>query len=157
MSTYLYLECRDHAPVLRADDESGQHLYDLPQIRADIVDRDAIVAGYLDDRGPAEHFRRNTAAFLAAHRSCELGIRDEYGRPYDLADTSGAGGVTIEARALSVEHRGRTVRVVKSGLTLRLDQVEPAVWVGGEYPHDGEKVGDYLAPADSVELLPDGA
>ena len=28
--------CLDHDPPLKADGESGQHLYDLPQIRKDI-------------------------------------------------------------------------------------------------------------------------
>lgn len=44
MSTYLYLACLDHDPPLFADDESGQHLYDLPQIRADIARRAEMVA-----------------------------------------------------------------------------------------------------------------
>ena len=38
MSTYLYLRCEDHDPPLVAREESGQHLYDLPTIRADIAD-----------------------------------------------------------------------------------------------------------------------
>lgn len=35
MSTYIYLFCRDHSPVIRADGKSGQHLCDLPQLRRD--------------------------------------------------------------------------------------------------------------------------
>lgn len=64
MSTYLYLECLDHDPPLRADGESGQHLDDLPQLRADIAARDGLVAvaaasaGEVPDLG--HFFRRNT-------------------------------------------------------------------------------------------------
>ena len=36
MSTWIYLECADHDPPISADGESGQHLYDLPDIREDI-------------------------------------------------------------------------------------------------------------------------
>ena len=43
MSTYIYLLCRDHNPAIQADGESGQHLTDLPQLRQDIANRDAIV------------------------------------------------------------------------------------------------------------------
>ena len=101
MSTWLYLECLDHDPPLRADDESGQHLYDLPQIRADIADRDALVAAVRATRfGDVEqvtndYFRRHTLRFLVAHPTCHIGIRDEYGHLHPLdaeADlTNGAG------------------------------------------------------------------
>jgi len=88
VSTYVYLECLDHTPPLRADDESGQHLSDLPQIRADLADRARIVADYnasaywLLGDDIATYFRRHTARFLAAHPRCRVGIRDEYGRAY---------------------------------------------------------------------------
>ena len=36
MSTWLYLRCESHDPPLENDGESGQHLYDLEQIWADI-------------------------------------------------------------------------------------------------------------------------
>lgn len=102
MSTWLYLECLDHDPPLRADDESGQHLYDLPQIRADVADRDALVAAVRATEFGDEieavtdgYFRRRTLRFLVAHPTCHIGIRDEYGRAYPLdaeADlTNGAG------------------------------------------------------------------
>ena len=82
MSNYLYLECVAHDPPLRADCESGQHLYDLPQIRADFRNRDTIVAAMELDMEPdsACHFRRSTARFLQAHPHCPLAIVDEYGR-----------------------------------------------------------------------------
>ena len=44
MSTYVYLECLDHDPPLRSDGEVGQHLYDLPDIRKYIAQRDMYVA-----------------------------------------------------------------------------------------------------------------
>lgn len=82
MSTYVYLVCLDHNPPLVSEGESGQHLYDLPTIRADIADRDAIVKLWKrDDYGldMGHFFRNNTARFLAAHPHCRIGIRDEYG------------------------------------------------------------------------------
>lgn len=88
MSTYVYLECLDHNPPLRANGESGQHLYDLPQIRADIADRDRIAATFCDDWTHHNHFRRNTARFLADHPRCLIGIRDEYGVTHPTADRS---------------------------------------------------------------------
>lgn len=87
MSTYLYLVCITHEPPLRADGESGQHLYDLPQIRADIANRDAIVAAWELDMEPAgapTHFRHATARFLSEHPRCPLAIYDEYGRRHPL-------------------------------------------------------------------------
>jgi hypothetical protein len=98
VSTYIYLECVDHDPPLRADGESGQHLYDLPQIRADIADREALVrvrnSGRLRTGGRHRHdgwvdfgyFRNNTIGFLAAHPRCEIGIRDEYGQEHPLTE-----------------------------------------------------------------------
>lgn len=79
MSTYLYLVCRDHDPVLVADEESGQHLYDLDQIRQDIANPDELIRDYLTSFTGLHFFRRNTASFLANHPKCRIGIRDEYG------------------------------------------------------------------------------
>ena len=79
MSTYVYLECLDHDPPLPADAESGQHLYDLSQIREDISNREGVVAALALDMTPDDYFRRNTARFLARHQGCRIGIRDEYG------------------------------------------------------------------------------
>ena len=95
MSTYLYLECLDHDPPLSADGESGQHLYDLPQIRADIADRERIVANLRDGWDPNDHFRMNTGRFLMAHPRCRIAIRDEYGAEHsidgDATDSKGDG------------------------------------------------------------------
>lgn len=90
MSTYLYLRCEDHTPPLVAREESGQHLYDLPNIRADIADREAIVRvarsrdEYVD---LGDHFRNNTANFLAEHQACRIGIVDEYGSDHPIQET----------------------------------------------------------------------
>lgn len=82
MSTWLYLVCLDHNPPLEAEAESGQHLTDLPGIRADIANRDVLVRIW-ESGDPAYyphgHFEGNTLRFLAAHPSCNIGIRDEYG------------------------------------------------------------------------------
>lgn len=93
MSTYLYLRCLDHDPPIEAG--SGQHLYDLPQIQADIADRDALVAAWLDEEaGPDsienDYFRSHTVGFLAQHPKCRIGIQDEYGRDHPLAEAPGA-------------------------------------------------------------------
>jgi hypothetical protein len=79
MSTYVYLQCLDHDPPLSADGESGQHLSDLPQIRGDLADRARITASVRDGWDAGDHFRNNTARFLAEHPRCRIGIRDEYG------------------------------------------------------------------------------
>lgn len=86
MSTWIYLRCEDHDPPIRADGESGQHLFDLSSLRADVANREALVAEW--DHGEGLHgkhwFQRNTAAFLAAHPKCRVGIVDEYGTEYPL-------------------------------------------------------------------------
>lgn len=79
MSTYLYLRCESHNPPLENGDESGQHLYDLEQIWADLDNRDRIAAAWNDDMTPDDHFRHHTARFLAAHPHCQIGVVDEYG------------------------------------------------------------------------------
>lgn len=85
MSTWLHLECRSHDPVLTSDGESGQHLWDLPDIQADIANREQIAQAWsAEDTEPEHWFRRNTAAFLAAHPKCDIGIRDEYGHDHPI-------------------------------------------------------------------------
>lgn len=84
MSTYLYLRCLNHNPPLRANRESGQHLYDLPDIQADLANRDVIVKAYELDFASDEYFRENTAWFLVQHPLCSLGIIDEYGREHPV-------------------------------------------------------------------------
>ena len=93
MSTHLHLVCEDHTPPLVSEIESGQHLYDLPRIRAEIADREALVAEYEtgsmvwewnDDA--AAYFRVRSAAFLAGHPTCRIGIRDEYGDEYPVSE-----------------------------------------------------------------------
>lgn len=83
MSTWIYLRCLDHNPPLVADDESGQHLYDLPQLRNDLAHRSEMLAHDDADDGDYEdglhYFRRNTLRFFRKHRECVLDIVDEYG------------------------------------------------------------------------------
>lgn len=78
MSTFLYLTCLDHDPPLIAEDESGQHLSDLPRIRAEIAGRDDVVTEG-QPKDVLSYFSRNSERFLEAHRGCLVGIRDEYG------------------------------------------------------------------------------
>lgn len=86
MSTYVYLQCLDHDPPLIAEDESGQHLYDLPQIRSDLANRVALVAAWEDDWTMDDYFRRHTIRFLAQHKKCHIGIRDEYGTEHSVVE-----------------------------------------------------------------------
>ena len=87
MSTYIYLTCLDHDPPLQAEDESGQHLYDLPRIRQELRNRAAWAAAYEQNRlrrysetgAVDDYFTANSARFLAQHKTCRIGIRDEYG------------------------------------------------------------------------------
>ena len=92
MSTYIYLVCLDHDPPIVSEDESGQHLYDLPRVRDEIAERVAVaaeadtppVSGMEDITG---YFRQRSARFLAQHPNCQVGIRDEYGCDWPLVDT----------------------------------------------------------------------
>lgn len=84
MSTYIHLQCLSHHPPLVADGESGQHLYDLPQIREDIANRDLIVQAAKADTWPDDYLRRHTALFLRDHPTCLLGITDECGKDHPL-------------------------------------------------------------------------
>lgn len=94
MSTWIYLECLDHEPPLQAEDESGQHLYDLPQIRADIRDREVLARlygeGAVMGQAHVGFFRANTARFLAQHQKCRIGIRDERGveHPIEVSEVT---------------------------------------------------------------------
>ena len=108
MSTYLYLECLDHSPPLQADGESGQHLYDLPTIRDDIAKREQIVEAWKGEWTHGDHFRRNTARFLADHPSCQIGIRDEYGHDQTappVAEPTGLGAVVRDAEGTTYVRR----------------------------------------------------
>lgn len=84
MSTWLYLQCAEHNPPLRAYEESGQHLYDLPQIRADLANRDHILAAMNAGMTQGDYFRAHTARFIQDHPSCRIEIWDEYGRQHPL-------------------------------------------------------------------------
>lgn len=107
MSTWLYVQCLAHDPVITAAEESGQHLSDLKHIREDIANRNELLSVDLDSSGwrlPDIHgdsddywawyfrryFSRATIAFMQAHPKCPLGIQDEYGRDYPLTAKDGA-------------------------------------------------------------------
>lgn len=89
MSTYLYLECRDHHPHVKSDGEVGQHLYDLPDIRKAIAHRDLLTAvveaGFEVDF--VHHFANNTVRFLSQHPNCTIAISDEYGGEHPIVET----------------------------------------------------------------------
>lgn len=86
MSTYIYLECLEHDPPTRSADEVGQHLTDLPRIRAEVADRE-FWTRLMNRDDPVSidgYFTRNAAWFLAQHPKCRLRIMDEYGREHPL-------------------------------------------------------------------------
>ena len=84
MSTYLYLECLDHDPPLRAGDESGQHLYDLPRLRREIADKHVLLQHWDTEWTGSWSFTNNTLRFLSSHLDCRIGIVDEYGQRYPV-------------------------------------------------------------------------
>lgn len=96
MSTWLYLECHSHTPPLRAEQESGQHLYDLPQLRATLKmshdELKILLENYkydsYADTWDVNHgyFFGNTARFLVEHPHCEIQIWDELGVEHPTTD-----------------------------------------------------------------------
>ena len=74
----------EHEPYLVSQDESGQHLYDLPQLQADYANRDRVAEMWNDEWRPDAYFRRATARFFATHPVCTLGCKDEYGKWHSL-------------------------------------------------------------------------
>ena len=75
MSTYLYLVCVDHDPPLESTDEVGQHLSDLPTVRAVLASRHSDVMQFVFGDRYADTARR----FLNQHPRCDVRIRDECG------------------------------------------------------------------------------
>lgn len=91
MSVYLYLQCLDHEPHLQSVDEVGQHLYDLPAIRALIRDRDVLAQEWEDLVWPGgttaeAQWRYNASRFFFDHPRCQVNIRSEYGDEYNRED-----------------------------------------------------------------------
>jgi hypothetical protein len=85
-----------HNPPLVAEEESGQHLSDLPRIRAEIAEREKSGRDLVDGYRPmdyhsgnwdsASYFRHNSLEFLNRHQECVIGIVDEYGESYPLKE-----------------------------------------------------------------------
>jgi len=92
VSTSIYLYCLDHNPPIRAESESGQHLYDLPRLRADLDERERITSMDVEDwwevttGGEVDHFTLNTWRFLREHPECNIEIRDQYERVYPIKE-----------------------------------------------------------------------
>lgn len=86
MSTWMYLQCEDHNPPLRAESESGQHWYDVPQIIADLRDRTALLSAIDSGMTVDDYFRRHTFQFLASHRYCHITLWTEYGEEIDTTN-----------------------------------------------------------------------
>lgn len=97
MSTWMYLVCPSHEAPVKSDGESGQHTYDVPQVRFDWLRRDHWLQ-YIDrfpdtltrDYDHLSYFQRNTFAFLRDHRDCTEApyIESEYGGRYFIEPTS---------------------------------------------------------------------
>jgi hypothetical protein len=97
VSTDIYLECTDHDPPIRSEDESGQHLYDLPKLRKVLEDpkwrepNDDPREWDYDSRADMWHERKgwfhiSTVKFLRQHPRCNLKIIDELGREHPLKE-----------------------------------------------------------------------
>lgn len=83
MSTYWYVECLDHDPPIRSDEEVEQHTHGLPKIDALISRADEIRAYPEDVRDAISdafgYFERNAYRFLVQHPKCSLRYCNEYG------------------------------------------------------------------------------
>ena len=97
MSTYYYLQCLDHTPPLLAQDESGQHIDDLDMIINDVKNRNYLTELYVHGRLDG-YFTLNTARFLVSHKTCRIGIVDEYGKRH-YVDEGDIINVEIDADA----------------------------------------------------------
>lgn len=93
MSTYIYLECRSHDPVLGDDGEIGQHLgYELENARRLLRDRDRLLQVMADMRATDvwdpydvdDRYCARTLRFMDQHPTCDIGIRDEYGKDHPI-------------------------------------------------------------------------
>lgn len=95
MSHYLYYVCLSHDPGEESG-EAGHNLSQLNEMRADLARRDEIVdviakierddemigADFYEDRVRTRRY------FLYHHPRCEIGIRDQYGKWYDVEGES---------------------------------------------------------------------
>ena len=81
MSTWWYLECTSHDPVIQSPDEVEQHTYGLPKIREVIARRATLTADSLEALGNGfnNYFERNAVRFLIQHPKCSLQLVSEYG------------------------------------------------------------------------------
>jgi hypothetical protein len=89
MSTNLYIGCAAEGHEHVWSDSVGQHLYQLPQIRADIANRAKLVEAYRILDGEVsliDRDRMTTLHFFVQHPTCPLRIEDEYGFEYLLTD-----------------------------------------------------------------------
>lgn len=92
MSTYLYLVCEHHDEPVTAEDESGQHFYDLPQLRFDWLNREhwlAYIERFPDaltrDWDHLSYFQRHTFWFLREHAGCGTPVVvSEYGDRFPI-------------------------------------------------------------------------
>ena len=89
MSTWLFLRCDAHDPPLLSRAEVGQHLYDLPRVRAwladpgSLRDPDQIEGEHWAGWPSCEPFwEMVTARFLASHPHCPISIQDEHGETH---------------------------------------------------------------------------
>lgn len=87
MGTWIYLQCDSHTPPIPSDDEVGQRLSDLPDVRRHIKNREIYRAMAeqdlsLDTEG--DHYAGNAFRFLTTHPECNVSIRDEHGNTHPL-------------------------------------------------------------------------
>jgi len=97
MSTWLYLECRSHDPVIQDAAEVGQHLSNLADVQHWLTNREQILGaiGALEQFDPFDHdstnrYWTNAVLFMRQHPKCVIGIRDEYGNDHPVEVEEGA-------------------------------------------------------------------
>lgn len=97
MSTWLYLECRSHDPVIQDAVEVGQHVVpDLDNVRSWLREREPLLllVAEMKELGmwdsyqyeTPDRYYANTLRFMVQHPKCDIGIRDEYGRDHPLTE-----------------------------------------------------------------------
>lgn len=95
MSTYWYLECTSHDPVLRSDGEISQHTdHWLDVARRLWRERDALrriedTIGRYTWMDLGDRYANMARRFILDHHACQLRMVSEYGDVHPIEETNG--------------------------------------------------------------------